>query len=83
MVSRRGEEQLAGVADAALRSLGSRPRRTLTSGMTETPVSKPESPRASLGKSSRARPSIVQGLPCVVEQRLLQARQRSGWIATS
>ena len=33
-------------------------------GMTATPVSKPESPRASLGKTSRAMPIITRGFPC-------------------
>ena len=41
-----------------------------TSGMTATPVSKPDRPSASLGKSSRATPIITSGLPCCGEQRL-------------
>ncbi|MCY1236597.1 hypothetical protein D9M72_492600 [compost metagenome] len=33
-------------------------------GMTATPVSKPDRPRASLGKTSSAMPIITSGLPC-------------------
>ena len=34
-----------------------------TCGITATPVSNPDRPRASLGKTSRAMPTISQGLP--------------------
>ena len=38
-----------------------------TSGITATPVSKPESPSASRGKTSRATATIMIGLPCWVK----------------
>ena len=37
----------------------------LTSGITATPVSKPESPSASFGKSAMVSSTIIQGLCCV------------------
>jgi hypothetical protein len=42
------------------------PGKPSTSGMTATPVSKPESPSASLGKRSIATTIILNGLPCVI-----------------
>ncbi len=42
---------------------GSSSGSPLTSGMTATPVSKPESPRASLGNNRSASPIMTSGLP--------------------
>ena len=45
-----------------------RRRSPSTSGMTATPVSKPERPSASFGNSKSATTTIVSGLPCCGEQ---------------
>ena len=45
---------------------GSSPGSPVTSGITETPVSKPERPRARRGKRRSAIPTIASGFPCCV-----------------
>jgi hypothetical protein len=40
------------------------PASPLTSGMTTTPVSKPERPSASFGKRKSATATIIGALPC-------------------
>ena len=62
---------------------GSSPFEPWTSGITDTPVSKPESPRARRGKRRRATPSIAQGLPWAVRSASFQRGSTSGWISTS
>jgi hypothetical protein len=42
---------------------GSSPCSPRTNGITLTPVSKPEIPRASFGKTSNATPIMISGLP--------------------
>jgi hypothetical protein len=42
---------------------GSSPASPRTRGITVTPVSKPEMPRASRGNTRRATPTIAKGLP--------------------
>ena len=41
-----------------------RSRRRVICGMTATPVSKPERPSASFGKTISAMPTMTSGLPC-------------------
>ncbi len=45
-------------------SAGSSPGSPFTSGITATPVSKPDRPSASFGNTIRAAASIITGLPC-------------------
>ena len=76
MISAAVVSSLRGVADAAARdargvSVGS----PSTSGMTATPVSKPESPSASLGKTSRATPTISQRVAVLGEERVPASRR--------
>ncbi len=55
----------------------------LTRGITATPVSKPERPSASFGKSRAARAIIITGLPCAANSADRQLARTSGWAATS
>ena len=56
-------------------------RSPLTCGITATPVSKPESPRASCGKTIRATATIITGLPCAVVSAAPQSGTTEGWVA--
>lgn len=53
-----------------------------TWGMTATPVSKPERPSASLGKTSRATPTIAITLPCCAVSALDQSVTTCEAVAT-
>ena len=55
----------------------------LICGMTATPVSKPERPRASFGKTSRATPTIISGLPFCRNSIPHQSEIAVGWWNTS
>ena len=52
-------------------------------GMTATPVSKPERPRASFGKTSSAMPTTISGLPWDVVRASHQLSTATGWRMTS
>ncbi len=54
-----------------------------TCGITATPVSKPERPRASFGNTSSAIPTIASGLPCSLVSALVQSVTSVGDVATS
>ena len=78
---RRRAQQLLGVADAARPDAPRcRPASPLTSGITATPVSKPERPSASFGKSSSANASIISGLPCCATSAACQRGKHSGML---
>ena len=51
--------------------------------MTATPVSNPESPSASLGKTSKAKPTASSGFPCDVEIACHQLSTATGCVNTS
>jgi len=56
----------------------------LMSGITATPVSKPESPRASFGKRMRQTPSIPKTLGCCAKRALFHCEITSGrWMIAS
>ena len=70
MISGGGGEQLAGVADPAGRASRTCPSASpLTCGITATPVSKPDMPSASFGKTSSATPTIASGEECSAVRR--------------
>ena len=50
-----------------------------TSGITATPVSKPDSPSASLGNRMTAITAITAGLPCSTSSIARQRARSSGW----
>ena len=52
----------------------------LISGITATPVSNPDRPRASLGKSSSPRASIMTGLLCCANRLWVQSETALGWV---
>ena len=54
----------------------------ITRGMTATPVSNPDSPRASFGNSSTATPTMIQGLPWEVARARCQSANRIGCCIT-
>ena len=54
------------------------PGSPFTSGMTATPVSKPDRPERELGKEQSATTSIIHGLTCCAEQRVPPARKVLG-----
>ena len=54
------------------------PASPRTSGMTATPVSKPESPSASFGNRSRTKTTIIAGLPCEPATVAVQDENNSG-----
>ncbi|CAM5554671.1 hypothetical protein STANM309S_01393 [Streptomyces tanashiensis] len=49
------------------------PSSPLTCGMTATPVSKPDRPSASLGKTRRATPTMANTLPCSAVSAVVQS----------
>ncbi len=51
-------------------------------GMTATPVSKPDRPRASLGKTTRATPIIAIGLLCSTLRAFVQSVITDGAVRT-
>ena len=53
--------------------------RPLISGMTATPVSNPDRPRASLGKTSRATTAIPSGSGCWVKSSCRQSETTAGF----
>jgi hypothetical protein len=53
-----------------------------TSGITATPVSNPDMPSASLGKSNSATPTIAVQLPCSCRRRFRHAGTTSGRCST-
>ena len=69
------------IRPAGLSSVSSASPRT--SGMTATPVSKPESPRASFGKRITAIAAIIAGLPCCSKSDARQFASTSGCRAIS
>ena len=74
-------EQLPGAADAAGRALlGVRRHRPVTCGITATPVSKPDRPSASFGKTRRAIPTMMAGLPCCAVSAAHQSVTRLGML---
>ncbi len=58
-------------------SVGSPP----TCGITATPVSKPDMPSASLGKTISETPIMARGLPCCCVRAAVQSGTRCGWVA--
>ena len=54
------------------------PASPRTCGITATPVSKPDMPSASLGKTSSATATIISGLPCCVVSAVVQSRDHVG-----
>ena len=52
----------------------------LTWGITATPVSKPDMPSASLGKTISDTPSMARGLPCCWVSAAVQSGTRCGWL---
>ncbi len=54
-----------------------------TRGITATPVSNPESPRASFGNRSIETPSIRSGLPCSANSAVRQSDSTEGCWYTS
>ena len=75
-------QQPPGAADparrAARRSSSASPR---TCGITATPVSKPDRPSASLGKTSSAMPTTISGLPCWVVSAVRPVGDHSAGLA--
>ena len=51
-------------------------------GITATPVSKPDRPSASLGKTSRASPTMTTGLPCWTVSAWDQSATSDGAVRT-
>ncbi len=55
----------------------------LTCGITATPVSKPDMPRASFGNTSSATPTIASGEECAAVIASVQSPIFTGWLSTS
>ena len=73
MMTAAVRQQPTGTRDPARRMLGVVIGVPLMCGMTATPVSKPDRPRASLGKTSRATATTMIGLPCWVVSAVFQS----------
>lgn len=57
---------------------GVSPGPLLMSGITATPVSKPERPSANLGKTSNAMATITSGFPCCCVSAVVQFDHSEG-----
>ena len=79
-MTRRRRQQLAGARDAAGGIVLGIARAPRICGMTATPVSNPDRPSASLGKTSRAKPTASSGLPCDVEIACHQLSTATGCV---
>ena len=51
-------------------------------GITATPVSKPDSPSASLGNTRRATATTISGSACEVVRAACQSVTTDGWVTT-
>ena len=58
------------------------PSSPRTCGMTATPVSKPDRPRASFGNTIRAMPTMTIGSPCCWVSAVVQSPTNLGWLIT-